>query len=125
MLLASSSGLRETSGCLSPCLADNYSAFTTARNSFAWRLTGGRTKAGLRWTFPGPGKLTDNALIESFNGSLRHECLNTTWFVSLADVRKLEAGLKLFPPAFGAGQHRASSVCAAVCNYLNPSVFLA
>lgn len=39
-----------------------------------------------------PGKPTDNAFIESFNGSLRAECLNTHWFMSLADSReKLEA----------------------------------
>ena len=41
--------------------------------------------------FSRPGKPTDNAFIESFNGSLRAECLNTTWFLSLPDARiKLE-----------------------------------
>ena len=30
---------------------------------------------------------TDNAIIESFNGSFRDECLNTNWFLSLADAR--------------------------------------
>lgn len=34
-----------------------------------------------------PGKPTDNAFIESFNGSLRDECLNTNWFLSLQDAR--------------------------------------
>ena len=39
-----------------------------------------------------PGKPVDNAFIESFNGSLRDECLNTNWFLSIEDVRsKLEA----------------------------------
>ena len=39
-----------------------------------------------------PDKPTDNALIESFNGRLRQECLNGTWFVSLADAaERLEA----------------------------------
>ena len=34
---------------------------------------------------------TDNAYIESFNGSLREECLNTNWFMSLEDAKeKLE-----------------------------------
>jgi len=38
-----------------------------------------------------PGKPTDNAFIESFNGSLRDECLNTSWFMSLPDAcEKLE-----------------------------------
>lgn len=41
--------------------------------------------------FSRPGKPTDNAFIESFNGSLRDECLNTSWFMSLSDAReKLE-----------------------------------
>ena len=42
--------------------------------------------------FSRPGKPTDNAYIESFNGSFRAECLNTHWFMSLDDAReKLEA----------------------------------
>ncbi len=34
-----------------------------------------------------PGKPTDNALIEAFNGRLREECLNQSWFLSLEDAR--------------------------------------
>src|SRR5277367_1768324 len=42
--------------------------------------------------FSRPGKPTDNALVESFNGRLRDECLNTNWFISLDDAkRKIEA----------------------------------
>lgn len=42
--------------------------------------------------FSRPGKPTDNPFIESFNGSLRDECLNTNWFLSLSDARaKIEA----------------------------------
>ena len=38
------------------------------------------------------GKPVDNAFIESFNGSLRDECLNTNWFLSIEDAQdKLEA----------------------------------
>jgi len=45
--------------------------------------------------FSRPSKPTDNAFIESFNGSLRAECLNTHWFMSLVDSReKLEAWRK-------------------------------
>lgn len=41
--------------------------------------------------FSRPGKPTDNAFIEAFNGRLRAECLNTHWFLTLADAReKLE-----------------------------------
>jgi len=38
--------------------------------------------------FSRPGKPTDNALIESFNGSVRAECLNENWFLSLADAKE-------------------------------------
>ena len=42
--------------------------------------------------FSRPGKPTDNAFIESFNGRLRAECLDQHWFMSLEDAKeKLEA----------------------------------
>jgi len=40
----------------------------------------------------GPGKPTDNAFIESFNGTFRDECLNAHWFESLKDARMQIAG---------------------------------
>ena len=44
---------------------------------------------GVKLDFNRPGKPTDNAFIESFNGRLRQECLNQNWFTSLADARQL------------------------------------
>jgi putative transposase len=42
--------------------------------------------------FSRPGKPTDNAVVESFNGRLRDECLNTNWCMSLDDAQtKIEA----------------------------------
>ncbi len=42
--------------------------------------------------FSRPGKPTDNAYVESFNGRLREECLNANWFLSLEDAQvKIEA----------------------------------
>ena len=38
--------------------------------------------------FSRPGKPTDNAFIEAFNGRFRAECLNQHWFLTLADARK-------------------------------------
>lgn len=38
-----------------------------------------------------PGKPTQNAYIESFNGKFRDECLNEHWFTSLAQARILIA----------------------------------
>ena len=42
--------------------------------------------------FSRPGKPTDNAYIEAFNGRFRAECLNAHWFMGLEDTaEKLEA----------------------------------
>ncbi len=38
--------------------------------------------------FSRPGKPTDNAFIESFNGRFREECLNQHWFLTLEDARE-------------------------------------
>jgi len=38
--------------------------------------------------FSRPGKPTDNAFIEAFNGRLRDECLNENWFLSMDDARE-------------------------------------
>ncbi len=43
---------------------------------------------GVTLDFSRPGKPTDNAFIESFNGKFRAECLNTHWFLSLDDARE-------------------------------------
>ncbi len=42
---------------------------------------------GVTLDFSRPGKPTDNAFIESFNGSFNAECLNPCWFLGLADAR--------------------------------------
>lgn len=36
--------------------------------------------------FPRPGKPTDNAFVESFNGKVRAECIDQNWFLSLEDA---------------------------------------
>jgi len=42
---------------------------------------------GVELDFSRPGKPTDNARVESFNGRLRQECLNANWFLSLDDAK--------------------------------------
>ncbi len=42
---------------------------------------------GVKLDFSRPGKPTDNAVIESFKGRLRDECLNQRWFLSLDEAR--------------------------------------
>jgi putative transposase len=67
-------------------LSDNGPEFTS-RVLEAWAL-----ENRVRQDFIEPGKPQQNAYVESFNGRLREECLNTQWFTSLADARrKLEA----------------------------------
>ncbi len=47
---------------------------------------------GVEIDFSRPGKPTDNAKDESFNGRLREECLNAHGFLSLEDAKhKIEA----------------------------------
>jgi len=41
---------------------------------------------GIELDFSRPGKPTDNAAVESFNGRLRQECLNANWFLSLTSL---------------------------------------
>ena len=43
---------------------------------------------GVRIDFSRPGKPTDNAYIETFNGTLRAECLDTHWFGTLAEAKE-------------------------------------
>jgi len=78
--IASERGLPETVFC------DNGPEFIS-KTLDKWAYENGVTL-----NFSRPGKPTDNALIESFNGHLRDECLNTNWFLSIEDARtKIEA----------------------------------
>jgi putative transposase len=39
--------------------------------------------------FSRPGKPTDNCFIETFNGSLRDECLNVHWFETIDEAKEM------------------------------------
>jgi putative transposase len=41
------------------------------------------------WHYIAPGKPTQNAFVESFNGRFRDECLNENLFVSLGEARRI------------------------------------
>jgi putative transposase len=47
-----------------------------------------RHENGVSWHYIAPGKATQNALIESFNGHLRDELLNGEVFDNLAHARQ-------------------------------------
>lgn len=46
--------------------------------------------------FSRPGKPTDNAFIQAFNGRLRAECLNAHWFMTLADAAEKLEDLRIY-----------------------------
>ena len=50
-------------------------------------LDGWATRRAVRLRFIAPGKPSQNGFVESFNGRLRDECLDRTWFTGLADAR--------------------------------------
>ncbi len=61
--------------------ADNGSEFTGHLvDLWAYRCK-------VRIDFSRPGKPTDNAFIETFNGSLRDECLNLHWFETMVEAK--------------------------------------
>jgi putative transposase len=62
--------------------SDNGPEFTS-RAYLAWSLERRIELVHIR-----PGKPIENALVESFNGRLREECLNTSWFRNLFDARR-------------------------------------
>jgi len=62
---------------------DNGSEFTSqAMDLWAYRN-------GAKIDFSRPGKPTDNAFVESFNGTFRAECLDTHWFVDLKEAKQM------------------------------------
>jgi putative transposase len=67
-------------------LVDNGSEFS-GRTLDLWAY-----HHGVQIDFSRPGKPTDNCFIETFNGSLRDECLNVHWFESVEEAKeKIEA----------------------------------
>jgi putative transposase len=52
-------------------------------------LDGWADDHGVQLYFIDPGKPTQNAYIESFNGRYREECLNQHWFTSIGEAREI------------------------------------
>jgi putative transposase len=63
------------------CVSDNGTELTSMA-ILRWAQT-----TAVEWHYIAPGKPTQNAFIESFNGRLRDELLNETLFVTLAQAR--------------------------------------
>jgi putative transposase len=75
--------LGETTGLPATIVLDNGPEFTS-RAFLTWA-----EKRGIELRFIQPGKPTQNAYVESFNGKLRDECLEVHWFTSLVDAREV------------------------------------
>jgi putative transposase len=74
--------LRRTMGRPERIAIDNGPEFISkALDAWAYRN-------GVQLEFSRPGKPTDNAFVESFNGRFRDECLNQHWFASVEEVRQ-------------------------------------
>lgn len=67
------------------CVSDNGTELTSMA-ILRWSQ-----ETRIEWHYIAPGKPTQNAFIESFNGRLRDELLNETLFVSLAHARVMLA----------------------------------
>jgi putative transposase len=75
--------LRETRGLPEVIRTDNGPEFISrAPDEWAYQN-------GVKLDFIEPGKPTENAFIESFNGRFRDECLNENWFMSLQEARNI------------------------------------
>ncbi len=75
--------LAETRGLPLEIVLDNGpEMISKTLDEWAWRN-------GVRLNFIEPGKPTQNAFIESFNGRFRYECLNENWFLDLEDAREI------------------------------------
>ena len=76
-----------SSGCGRAAVGPSRFAATTVRSSPANWVDLWAYQHQVRIDYSRPGKPTDNAFVESFNGTFRDECLNAHWFESIADAR--------------------------------------
>ena len=76
------SDLAERRGLPRVIVCDNGPEFTS-KAMFFWAKD-----SGVRLHFIQPGKPTQNAFVESFNGKFRDQCLNLHWFRDLDDARR-------------------------------------
>lgn len=85
------SGVRVVQSLEKICAFEGYPKVITVDNGpefICMALDRWAYKNAVKLKFSRPGKPTDNPYIESFNGRLRDEFLNTHWFMSLDHARK-------------------------------------
>jgi putative transposase len=75
--------LKDLRGLPESIRSDNGPEFTSkAMDEWAY-------KNGVKLNFIAPGKPTQNAVVESFNGKFRNECLNENWFDSVSEAKTI------------------------------------
>ena len=100
---------RPRAGCQKSSLPGNGTEFTSrAVDQWAYENR-------VKLDFSRPGKPTDNAYIESFNGRLREECLNQHWLTSLADAKQI---IEQWRQAYNRSRPHSS------LGYLSPAEYL-
>jgi putative transposase len=83
------SELAHTRGLPAQIVSDNGPEFTS-KSMFLWAQ-----HSNVKLHFIQPGKPTQNAFVESYNGKFRDACLNEHWFVSIADARRHIEGWRI------------------------------
>ena len=78
---------------------DNGSEFTGQQMDL-WAY-----RSGVKIDFSRPGKPTDNAFCESFNGTFRSECLDINWFQTLAEAKRISCRI------FGSTERKQCAIC--------------
>jgi len=74
--------LAVTRGMAAQLVSDNGPEFTS-KAMFLWAQ-----QSAVKLHFIQPGKPTQNAFVESYNGKFRDACLNEHWFLTIADARR-------------------------------------
>ena len=77
--------VRQMRGAPKLLFCDNGSEFTSQSMDLSYH-----NQAHI--DFSRPGKPTDKAYVESFNGTLRAECLDVHWFANLTEARQIIEG---------------------------------
>jgi putative transposase len=83
------SELVNTRGLPAQLVSDNGPEFTS-KSMFLWAQ-----HSGVKLHFIQPGKPTQNAFVESYNGKFRDACLNEHWFLTLGDARRHIEGWRI------------------------------
>ena len=75
--------LAQTRSLPKQIVCDNGTEFTS-QAMFFWAV-----EHHIKLAFIQPGKPTQNAFVESFNGKFRNECLNQHWFRTIEEAREI------------------------------------